>query len=112
MYTVRNPIDAVASYMDIFGDSADAAARAIRDSLSIAENWKDDRHTMFIDYHRIFTDPAELICRIHEFLGYDYSDSQVEDLVAATSLAAVRRRIHQSGPMRLGRRTTGTGRGC
>jgi len=42
IYTVRHPLDAVASFKEVFGDPIQSAARRVRDSLKAAERFREE----------------------------------------------------------------------
>jgi predicted O-linked N-acetylglucosamine transferase (SPINDLY family) len=89
IYTVRHPLDAVASFGDALGEPIASAAQHIKDSLDSADQWHRQGNALFIDFDALASEPRNQIRRIAEYLEIEADAALVERIHEQTSLEAV-----------------------
>ncbi len=97
--TVRDPFDAVASLMDVFGFTLEVAT----DGVSRWMKWYDglQRSVLTLDYEDIGGDPGGLIRQIAAYLGLELSQGEEMRLSLAYNKSAVKARtdyLDRHGP--------------
>ena len=93
VYTMRNPLAAMASYREKFGGTIEDIATRMRQSLTAADRWNADGGTLSVDFDDILNQPRKQILRIAIYLGFaGISEELLESVDHETCLQTVRRR--------------------
>ncbi len=90
IYTYRNPYDAVASAMNMFGLSFEESLDLIRESLRLYENELAPASTLSIAYEEILDRPLAVIGQIAEWLDLHPSSVQAAEIERETSIQTMR----------------------
>ena len=90
IYTLRDPLDALASFKEVFGDPVQSAAKRIRHSLEAADRFRRESDTLFVSFDQILGSPQDQIERLARYLGVSIDDDAVSRLHGATSLGKVK----------------------
>jgi hypothetical protein len=93
VYTMRNPLAAVASYREKFGGTVEDIATRMRQSLTAADRWSADGGTLRVEFDDIVNQPRQQILRIAMYLGFTgVSEELLGSIDDETCLQTVRQR--------------------
>jgi hypothetical protein len=95
VYTLRHPLDALASFREKFSEPLATAARRLRTSLDAARTWRERSDTLFVHFRDILAAPHGQIRRVAAYLGQEADDELIERIHAQTSVEAVREKTAQ-----------------
>lgn len=91
IFTIRHPLDALASFKEKFGDPVATAAKRLRRSLEAGDVWRRESATLFVEFAEIMGNARQQIRRIAAYLDFDVSDELVERIHQETCLETVRK---------------------
>jgi hypothetical protein len=100
VYTHRDPYDAICSVMAMFGHSFEDALESIRHSLDLREFHQTTGHSHIVAYDSVRNTPVEAVVGIAKHLCLDPSADQLDRIVRATSVDAMKAIADQVAPER------------
>lgn len=92
IFTVRDPLNALASEMDFFKRSFATALHNIEAGLTAMDTWQNNPGTLFIDFVNITSRPKQEIERIAAHLGLNIDDGFLSECARETSYEKMKRR--------------------
>ena len=104
IYTRRDPADAVASFMRMFGVDFERAVAVITDSLAMHRRMASFGQVLALDYALIMDDPLAAVSRIANHLALLVPSDILAEAAAATGLAATRLKVEELGGIDAGHR--------
>ncbi|HHH35329.1 MAG TPA: hypothetical protein ENK48_00700 [Gammaproteobacteria bacterium] len=91
VYTLRNPLTALASCMEFFNASFNTALSDIVSNLQAMEEWRRHEGTLVVHHDDIIAAPDGQIRRIAAHLGLEVDEEQLRQCAEATSYEAMKR---------------------
>lgn len=92
VFTLRHPLAALASTMDMFGHDFEASLQVIEAELRALDQYRARPGTLLVPYSGLAREPATQVRRIADHLGVPASADLAERIAAAHSFDAQRRR--------------------
>ena len=90
--TIRNPEDAIASWMEAFGGDVDILIASLSKWFELYDNIRD--HALVVEYQKISQDTVSACAVIARYVYPDVSDSEIKDIVSRHNQKAVFERSH------------------
>ncbi len=97
VYTYRDPLDAIASYMAMFGRPFEEALAAIQKSLALFQFLRDCGNCRMVSYGSIVERPFDAVQRVKSYLGLDLPVDVVQRVSSGTSMSAMKRIADEVG---------------
>jgi hypothetical protein len=90
IYTYRDPLDAIPSYMRMFGTSFDVAFSAIRDSVELLRFHQGTGNSCIVSYPSVIRSPFEAIRKVNEYLGLSADEESLARIAHETGIATMK----------------------
>lgn len=85
LYTIRNPLDAIASEMEFFKAPFELALTNIHAGLKLMDEWKSFPGTLFIDFSDLSLNPCLEIKKIADHFELNITDSDIHEIDTKTT---------------------------
>jgi hypothetical protein len=110
VFTWRDPVDAVASFMIMFNTDFEKAFKVISDAIDLYHFHR--RHGgLTLGYEDIVTRPADCIAQIADYLDLPLDDACAADIAEANSMKRMRQKVEEISSLDYGPRLIRRDRG-
>jgi hypothetical protein len=87
VYTYRHPLQAIASWLEIFGFNLDGAIEVMRESLRNMDRYRELPGTLLVSMEEIVVDARTATARLAHHLHIRLADPALRDIASRTSIA-------------------------
>ena len=90
VFTIRHPLDAIASAKDVLRLPFDVALHKIKRSLEAFDVWREKSSSLFVYFDDIMADSKRQTRRVADYLGLTADDAVIERIAEETSFERAR----------------------
>lgn len=91
--TYRNPLNALASRMDLFGESTEIAAEAVAASIEHLCAWIRTTEPLLLSFDDVTIQPEAAVEKLARFLGIDLPVSAIQNISRETDFDAAKKKV-------------------